>query len=962
MDEDDDDDEMEDEAERDRRLRAEILSTRRLPRPEEFSAGFSSSLSGAVGEMQSQNQTRPENSNRDSSSVQRTITTSNPSRSRSYQRPMRPGSSNSLVTESAAEVRRQADRAQAEEWASGRRRESAARSPWPHLQGILTAEGENQLRDSPWGAELLERIGATEQNRRSSSRSRSPSDWRRPIPSSRDTYNSVPIPSVGGDPVMGMDETEDAPSRRNSGMSSAEFGTTFGSFMATPPVYIPRSPSPRAPNLDFFSRPNYFPRHETVTPTDPPSLPPPDFGGRFDSEPQIPSNSNTNSQAFVPPDQNDRLYPSGFLRSLRSNVPWIRPQLSSTTNDRDGNNNHAIPPSPRPPFIDQRPPLSSRHEEQERPRFTVEEAQESEDEDDSDDDTMTDMQRVSQTLRTLASLARSPQSRVEPSPTRSTLPSNPFSSNTYLDSIWSESAGNGSGPGRTQRETTSHGPSLPQPPPLAPSSFTIDTLDPSSFAPGPFRNTVQQLVAEHERDRPRGTAPSTSTSIPITSQPGSFETRLLERTRMAPAPPPPPRRFSMTYRPPIPPPPSIPPLSFVGDHGAERPGGGTDMDVVDMGFNPSPPATAPRPATAENTAENPSTFRARRLSSYARGLGPGIPITSTSPGDTSVNDGRERMGGRESAYGSRSFIPMGPSPSGVVNASSLRAGHPQNTANPEMHRYISAQARMADALSETSRSSAAAGTGASTWSSLIANRNTNNNTPLDPNAPLEPFTPYEAGRRRQLLQRQNVDRLRQRERERERDVRSASTAANPNSNSNSFRPAYPPTNTASPTAELAATAAAAARMAFAEQSERRDERLMSLQAQMSRGRRARFGGTVDGTAAGANNSSNGTRSGSGAFPPSATNNVPPQHQHPLTLQNFQHWHSLQMDAPGWTGGDRPGAGARRGRGGRAARVLGDYMVSSNALFLSTIAFFFVIKSMLTQRRFSYLYFMHQTAG
>lgn len=280
---------------------------------------------------------------------------------------------------------------------------------------------------------------------------------------------------------------------------------------------------------------------------------------------------------------------------------------------------------------------------------------------------------------------------------------------------------------------------------------------------------------------------------------------------------------------------------------------------------------------------------------------------------------------------------MGPSSSGVVNPSSLRAGHPQSTASSDMHRYINAQARMADALSETSRPIAA-----SAWSHTFANNNTNNNTPLDPNAPLEPFTPYtpfEAGRRRQLPQRHSFDRLRQRERERERDARSASTTANPNSNS--FRPSFPPTNTASPAAASATTATAAARIAFAEQSERRDERLMSLQAHMSRGRRARFGGIVGGTATGASNSSSNTRSGSGAFP-SASSNVPPQHQHPLTLQNFQHWHSLQTDSPGWAGGggDGPGAGARRGRGGRAARVLGDYMVSSNLFIFLLDCFLF----------------------
>ena len=929
--EEDEDVEMEDEDDRDRRLRAEILSTRRLPRPEEFSAGFSSSLTGAVGETQSQNresiQARVENSNSNHDSPLRRTTTTTSNSSRSYQRSMRPGSSNSLVTESAAEVRRQADRAQAEEWASGRRREPAARSPWPHLQGILTAEGETQLRDSPWGAELLERIGATEQNRRSRSRSSSRADLRRPlIPPPRDNYDS--LPRVVSDPVMRMDEAEDPPPRRNSETLSAGYGTTFETFMPTQPVYIPRSPSPRTPILDFFSRPNYFPRQEAVTPTDPPpSLPPPDFGGRFDSEPQI-QPSNSNSQAFAPPDQNDRSNPSGFWRSLRPHVPWIRPQVPST-NDRDGNINHAIPPSPRPPFVDRRLSVSSRHEEPERTRFIVDEAQGSDDEDDSDDDNnMMDLERVQRTLHTLASLARSSQTQAELSPTRPTIPSNPFSSNSYLDSIWSDGAGNGSGPGRTQRETTSHGHTLPQPP-LAPSSYTIDTFDPSSFAPGPFRNTVQQLVDDRERDRLRGTATSTSNSVPITSQPSSFETRLLERTRMAAAPPP--RRFPprMAYRPPNPPPPSIPPLSFGGDDGAERHGGGTDMDVVDMGFNPSPSAATSRPATAENTVENPNTSRARRFSSYARGLGSAIPISNMSPGNTSVNDGR---GGRESGYGRRSFIPMGPSSSGVANASSLRVNHPQSTASSDMHRYISAQARMADALSETSRPSAA-----SAWSNTLANNNPNNNTPLDPNAPVEPFTPYtpfEAGRRRQLPQRHSFDRLRQRERERERDARSASTAANSNSNSSSFRPSFPPTNTASPAAALATTAAAAAaRMAFAEQSERRDERLMSLQAHMSRGRRARFGGTVGGTAPGASNSSNNTRSGSGTFPSATSSNVPPQHQHPLTLQNFQHWHSLQTDSPGWTGpgGDGPGAGSRRGRGGRAARVLGDYMVSSNFL-------------------------------
>ena len=944
--EEDDDDDMEDEDERDRRLRANILSTGRLPGPEEFSAGFSSSLSGAVGETQNQNQNQesnqnqPENSNRDSS-PRGTTARSNPSRS--YQRSMRPGSSNSLVTENAAEVRRRADRAQAEEWASGRRRDPPARSPWPHLQGILTAEGENQLRDSPWGAELLERIGATEQNR---SQSRSPPDQRRAQP-----------PPIAVDPVMAMDVSEDPP-RRNSAagrMASSGHMPTFEDWLATPPVYIPRSPPPRTPILDFWERPNYFPRRETATPTDPPSLPPPDLGGSFDSESQMAS-SNPDTQAFYP----DRSYLSGSLRHHQRSHPWtplITPQLpppppltglsSDRNNDRDGNNSHAAPP-PQPTFIEQRIPFVSTYEERERARSIIAEARRRgiEDrrranEDDSDDDNRSVphdvVERMRRTLHSMRSMPRPPQPPVETSSSRPTVPSNPFSSNDYLDSVWSSGAGNGSGAARTQRETTSPGHTLPQPP-LASPSFTLDTLNPSSFAPGPIRNTMQQLVDEHERDRLRGTAPSTSTSIPITSQPSSFTTQLAHQLGQISNVVPHFRRMPL-YRPPNPLPPSIPPLSFDGGNNAGGRAGGTDMDVVDMGFSPSSAAPPSRPAIPVNTTENPNTSRTRRFSTYARGLGTSIPISS-SPEDRSNNAGRERMSGRESVYARRRFLPdmdlLTAPPSGTANPNGSRASNLHNTASPEMHRYIHAQVRMADALSGTrptvSRPSAAGtpGTGTSTLSA-----NANNATPLDSNTPLGPYTSSEVGRRR-LLQRHNPDRMRQRERERE--------PTSGNANSSSFRsgPPSPPT-----------AAAIAARLAVVQQNERRDrdERLLSLQSHLARSRRGRFGGT----AAGANNSSNdtdaGPRSSSGAF--SSASNVPPQHQHPFTLQNFEYWHTLQAETAGWAGpsGDGPGgAGARRGRGGRA-RMLGDYMVSSNSLlFFSSIAFRFGYK-ILTQPPF-----------
>ena len=355
---------------------------------------------------------------------------------------------------------------------------------------------------------------------------------------------------------------------------------------------------------------------------------------------------------------------------------------------------------------------------------------------------------------------------------------------------------------------------------------------------------------------------------------------------------------------------------------------------------------------------------------------------------------------------------MGPSSPGIVNAGSLRASHLQSTASFEMHRYITAQALMADALNKTAATigrRSAAGTGTSGWS--------NNSTPLDPNAPLEPFTPYtpsEAGRR--LLQRYKFDRLQQRDRKEERDARSASTSANPNSSS--FRPGFPPppTKTVGPTTISATTAAAAAAWVVAEQNKyrNRNERLMSLQSHMSRGHRVRFGSLIGGTAAGSNNSSNNTRSSSGASP-SGASNAQSQHQHPLTWQNFQHWYStiamsvswrcsricyvvvehglvvwsavpplapttapitrgrvqalsrrwrptrrhstntlqnfqrwysMQSDASGWAGagGDGLGAGAKRGRGGRTARVLGNYMVSSNSFsFFSSVAFCFGIK-------------------
>ena len=153
---------------------------------------------------------------------------------------------------------------------------------------------------------------------------------------------------------------------------------------------------------------------------------------------------------------------------------------------------------------------------------------------------------------------------------------------------------------------------------------------------------------------------------------------------------------------------------------------------------------------------------------------------------------------------------------------------------------------------------------------------------------------------------------------------SSSTLANPSSSS--FRPGFPPpsTNTMGPMTTSATTAAATAtRVAVSEQNKRRDrdERLMALQSHMSRGRRVRFG-LVRSTATGANNSSNNPRSSSGAFP-STTSNASPQHRDSLTLQNFQHWYSMQSDAAVWAGagGDGPGAGTRRGHGGRTARVL-----------------------------------------
>ena len=56
-----------------------------------------------------------------------------------------------------------------------------------------------------------------------------------------------------------------------------------------------------------------------------------------------------------------------------------------------------------------------------------------------------------------------------------------------------------------------------------------------------------------------------------------------ERARFAAVPSP--RRFPMTYRPPNSPPPSIPPLSLGSNDDPGGRAGGTNMDVVDMGFN-----------------------------------------------------------------------------------------------------------------------------------------------------------------------------------------------------------------------------------------------------------------------------------------------------------------------------------------------------------------------------------------
>ncbi|KIM43456.1 hypothetical protein M413DRAFT_381438 [Hebeloma cylindrosporum] len=700
------DEEMEDEDERQQRLRVDILSTAsRLPRPEEFSATFSSSLSGAVGGgNQSQNQ--ESNTNRldhpyfplphpyyntpehsypflDTSLRRTTTTRSNSSRSYQSQRSMRPGSSNSLVTENAAEVRRRDDRAQAEELASGRSRgPPPARSPWPHLQGILTAEGENQLRESPWGLELLERIGATEEYRRSTS---PPPD--RPQPQ-RDV--------VPDDAVMILDEPE-----------AERLQPTY--WPTEPVPIIPRSPRPTTPILDFWSRPNYLSRYDGVTPTDPPpSLPPPDFGRSFDSEPQIPPSSNSDSHTPVP----EGPHFAQFLRRLqvrRSGGPSTRPappsQLSPLSspllgvsndrnNDRDGID---TPSAPLMPY-----------------RTWREEGHDAENEESIAHNTLAGLQRD---LLSYTPLSHPSRPQVEPSPSsRPPVPASPLSSNEHFHPAWTSGSGNGAaGPGRTQRETTSSRHSLPQPPP-APSSSSFSL---SSFAPGPFRNTVQQLVDARERDRLRGTAPSTSnsTSTYPSPAPASFATRLVDhRGRLAGVPSrgvPPPR---MMYGQPPPLPPTIPPLYFgVGDDddddtGGRGAGGDADMDVVDTGFSPTSAAPTSRPSAAGNTAENMNTTRARRLSSYARGLGSAIPVSAISPEDSS-NNIRERMSGRESFYGQRN----------VSHGSSSLSSYPTGTSSSEMHRYINAQARMAESRlrdsqpgsSETWSSSARPSTGTS---------------------------------------------------------------------------------------------------------------------------------------------------------------------------------------------------------------------------------------------------------
>jgi hypothetical protein len=187
----------------------------------------------------------------------------------------------------------------------------------------------------------------------------------------------------------------------------------------------------------------------------------------LDVEPQIPL-SNSNSQAFVSSAQGDR-YPSGFWRRnerpmslgfvrVRSCRHRPRSLAFQTTGATTGTEITIMPSLLLP---DHRSSTSIYQCQADTKSKNEHELLltncSGEDEDDGGDDNMTYMERWQRTLHVITS--RSSQPQVELSPTRSTIPSNPLSSNTYLESIWSD-AGNGSAAGRTQRETTSPGRTL----------------------------------------------------------------------------------------------------------------------------------------------------------------------------------------------------------------------------------------------------------------------------------------------------------------------------------------------------------------------------------------------------------------------------------------------------------------------------------------------------------------------
>lgn len=429
---------------------------------------------------------------------------------RSSSSQMRLGSSNSLVTENASEVRRRADHAEIRRL-PGERNSMFDLNTEDHLTDNTdgTGQSERPRRESSWENVLLQRAWGEGERRRRASITSERLDSRMPARASS--------PSISSIFSSAFIESAALPSLTTfvDGLTPTTRGTTAGNTDEQPrQSQLPTTTSgpPSSPILDIFGMApaegiyggrtdsSHPPRHDA------PSLPPPDLGSSFNAG----HHSRSMSAPWVSTEVSSIDDPMGAPVASAN----LEPARINNANERP-NNGPQRNSGLRPLFLSSTMSPGERqlpeHEQQnERPtlhQITSEERARR----------LQLERRLQEDRRRFASAFRGPNSlrpSAPPNGSGASAATSPASVSTTASS--SASAMGMSRPSLSQLRRPSTGDSL-----------GIHTLfDPSTFTPGPFRNTLQHIANEREgypATRLESSAPRSTLRRPPYIPPLSFD-------------------------------------------------------------------------------------------------------------------------------------------------------------------------------------------------------------------------------------------------------------------------------------------------------------------------------------------------------------------------------------------------------------------------------------------------------